>query len=226
MEDGKNSVCGQFSKISAVYDSQRRFMIPRFDDFYGAAVSVLDLPPHARISDLGAGTGIMAAFVLEKYPDASCQLVDVSADMLEKARARFGAGGAVEFLESDFANWNPESGSFDAVVSALAIHHIDDAQKRALFSKIFSTLKDGGIFVNAEQVLCATQAERAAARADREAIIVKHFSEADAAVARKRLLLDKCATVADQKKWLSDAGFKSVQIRYEYLDFAVFAARK
>jgi hypothetical protein len=28
------------------------------------------------------------------------------------------------------------------------------------------------------------------------------------------------------KKRLCDAGFKSVQIRYEYLGFAVFAARK
>lgn len=219
---GSRAVFKNLSRVrfpAALYDSALRRFLRR-----GAFGS--RLPPHARIADLGAGTGIMAAFVLGKYPDASCQLVDVSADMLEKARARFGANGAVEFLESDFEGWKPERGLLDAVVSALAIHHVDDAQKRALFSKIFCALKDSGIFVNAEQVLCATQAERDAARADREAIIIKHFSEVDAAVARKRLALDRCATAADQKKRLCDAGFKSVQIRYEYLGFAVSAARK
>lgn len=51
----------QFSKISAQYDSQRRNLIPEFDGFYGAAVDALDLPPNAKVADLGVGTGIMAA---------------------------------------------------------------------------------------------------------------------------------------------------------------------
>lgn len=47
------------------------------------------------------------------------------------------------------------------------------------------------------------------------------------AAARGRLALDKHATVAERKKKrLCDAGFKSAQTVYEYLDFAVFAARK
>ncbi len=37
----------QFSKISAQYDAQRKFMIPRFDDFYAAA-SDFTLPPSRR----------------------------------------------------------------------------------------------------------------------------------------------------------------------------------
>lgn len=72
----------QFSKISAQYDSQRRNLIPEFDGFYGAAVDALDLPPNAKVADLGAGTDIMAAQVLRRFPDARFDLVDVSDKML------------------------------------------------------------------------------------------------------------------------------------------------
>lgn len=139
----------QFSKISAQYDAQRKFMIPRFDDFYAAA-SDFTLPPSAQVIDLGAGTGILSARVLEKNPTAQIELLDVSEKMLEQARLRL-AGANVKYTLSDFASWNPQPRSFDAVISALAIHHIPDAEKIALYKKIFGAMKDGGIFVNANR---------------------------------------------------------------------------
>jgi cyclopropane fatty-acyl-phospholipid synthase-like methyltransferase len=42
---------------------------------------------------------------------------------------------------------------FDAIVSALAIHHLEDAEKRSLFARIHERLRPGGVFVNAEQVV-------------------------------------------------------------------------
>jgi SAM-dependent methyltransferase len=61
------------------------------------------------------------------------------------------------------SHWQPEivvhaltetlpSGPFDAVVSALAIHHLSDEDKRSLYARILDVLVPGGVFVNAEQV--------------------------------------------------------------------------
>jgi hypothetical protein len=38
------------------------------------------------------------------------------------------------------------------VVTALAVHHLDDAGKRSLYRRVADTLAPGGVFVNAEQV--------------------------------------------------------------------------
>src|SRR5260370_32167566 len=44
------------------------------------------------------------------------------------------------------------SKSYDAVVSALALHHLPDSGKRHLFADIFKYLTSGGVFINADQV--------------------------------------------------------------------------
>ena len=215
----------QFSKISAQYDSQRRNLIPKFDEFYGAAVGALSLPPSANVADLGAGTGIMAAQVLRRFPDAHCELVDVSDKMLALAKKRFADFAGFSFTLSDFDSWQPRGG-YDAVVSALAIHHIGDGAKKSLYRKIFESLKDGGMFVNAEQVLGATPEETRANSDARLAIVEKFMTADEAAVALERLKLDKCATVADNLGMLADAGFSECKCVFTHLDFAVLAAKK
>lgn len=215
----------QFSKISAQYDSQRRNLIPEFDGFYGAAVDALDLPPNAKVADLGAGTGIMAAQVLRRFPYARFELVDVSDKMLALAKKRFADFADFSFVLSDFDSWKPQ-GKYDAVVSALAIHHIEDSAKLSLYKKIFGALKDGGIFVNAEQVLGATPEEIKANSDARLAIVEKFMNADEAAVALERLKLDRCATVAENLAMLSEAGFSECECVFAHLDFAVLAAKK
>jgi hypothetical protein len=46
----------------------------------------------------------------------------------------------------------------DAVGLALAIHHLEDDEKRDLFARVFQALRPGGVFVNAEQAAGATPA--------------------------------------------------------------------
>ena len=57
--------------------------------------------------------------------------VDVSEPMLDRARERF-RGQPVEVLHHDLAEPLPDLGRFDCVVSALAIHHLEDERMRSL----------------------------------------------------------------------------------------------
>ena len=57
--------------ISKKYDEQRKKFIPCFDDFYGVAVSVASVDAeNTGILDIGAGTGLLSAFLMEIYPEA------------------------------------------------------------------------------------------------------------------------------------------------------------
>src|SRR3954452_25020483 len=80
--------------------------------------------------------------------------------MLEIARQRFAAlGGQVEIRVADYGT-EPLGEGYDAIVSALSIHHLEDPEKQRLFGRIFAALKPGGIFVNADQVAGPTETLR------------------------------------------------------------------
>jgi tRNA (cmo5U34)-methyltransferase len=85
-------------------------------------------------------------------PNARPTLFDLTPEMLTIARQRLKPlGKRVKFVTADFAKTAP-SKPYDAVVSALAIHHLPDSGKRHLFADIFKYLTPGGVFINADQV--------------------------------------------------------------------------
>ena len=151
----------EFNAVSEKYDRQRRFLIPCFEDFYQTALKLAEeVTTVKKVLDVGAGTGLMSAFFEEKYPKAKITLIDISKDMLKKAQERFDGNENISFLQADFATVDLPENHYDVVVSGLAIHHLPNELKRHLFGKIAKTLKPGGWFINADQVLGATPLAR------------------------------------------------------------------
>src|SRR3954447_11621937 len=144
MTDSTLSAPATFDAQAAAYEAPRRRLIPPFDAFYGTAVAALELlgRPPRRVLDLGAGTGMLAARVAAAYPDAELVLTDGAPAMLEQARAAL--GDRAQLHRADLAD-PPPDGPFDAVLSALAIHHLDDAGKQALFARVRAALPRGGV---------------------------------------------------------------------------------
>src|SRR5260370_6565086 len=132
----------------------RRKLVPCFDDFYRTALELLPLAPDAglEVLDLGAGSGLLYAMIAAAFPKARLTFFALTPEMLMMARARLKPSGKrVRFVTADFAAAAP-SKSYDAVVSALALHHLPDSGKRHLFADIFKYLTSGGVFINADQV--------------------------------------------------------------------------
>ena len=202
--------------------------MPCFDSFYGAALDALPFARDAALSvlDLGAGTGLLTALVAERHRNARFTLVDVAGEMLARARERFAGGGErFRFVQGDIAAL-PEFGRPDAVVSALAIHHLEATEKRALFAAIRRALAPGGVFVNADQVAGETPAEDAAQRARWEAEARALGSgDAELAAAKERMREDRPSTVPEQLRWLVEAGFAAPACSFRHGMFAVLVAR-
>lgn len=220
-----NIASSVFDAHASDYDAARRRLVPCFDAFYGSAVAALSLLGREprRILDLGAGTGGLSVLVAAAHPAAELLLLDGSAGMLELAADRL--GGRAELRLGDLRDPLP-AGRFDAVVSALAIHHLEDADKRDLLARVLPALAPGGVFVNAEQVAGATPwlAERDRAW-HRDASTALGTSAAEWQAAEQRMELDRLATMDAQLGWLRAAGFADVDCLFKDHGFAVLFGR-
>jgi len=218
-----------FAETADTYDRARRKLVPCFDDFYRTALDLLPFADDDRfeVLDLGAGTGLLSNMIAEAFPKARLTLFDLTPEMLTIARARLKAfGKRVKFVTADFASARAAS-SYDAVVSALAIHHLPDDGKRHLFGDIFKYLTPDGVFVNADQVAgeTATIDERARHLWMERARELK-VGDRDLAAAIERMKQDLPATVGRQMSWMREAGFIEVSCAYRNLIFAVFSGVK
>lgn len=214
-----------FDNAAADYDQLRRSLIPCFDDFYGTAVNIVpfDKLSSRSILDLGAGTGLYSGMLQAVYPNASVTLLDLAPEMLEKAKVRFEIMGKLptillgDYLETDF------EGCYDLIISALSIHHLADEDKEQLYQKIYASLKPGGMFVNADQVLGATTEIEQLYRTNwLESVRAKGISEEELNKALQRMEYDRMTPLNTQLEWLEKAGFQNVDCWYKNFSFAVF----
>jgi tRNA (cmo5U34)-methyltransferase len=217
-----------FDPWASQYDRARRQLIPCFDRFYQAARDQLPFPVQApiRVLDLGAGTGLLTAFVLERYAQAHITLYDASSEMLAVARRRFHwLGDRVACLHGDYRQELPP-GPFHAVVSALSIHHLDEAEKLRLFYELPVVLHPGGVFVNADQVLGETPEQE---RQFRESWLVQvraaGITPSDLNAALERMKADRMSPLAVQLDGLRAAGFQDVRCVFQQESFVVYTGR-
>lgn len=220
-----------FGEAAESYDFARRRLVPCFDEFYGA---ILELVPAEgfgdsfRVLDLGAGTGLLGAMVGRDFPGAEITMTDFSEEMLDVARRRFSGEpeGRFALRLMDYAK-EPLPGEYEVVVSALSIHHVEDDAKRRLFREVHRVLVEGGEFINGDQVLGSTpEVERTRHESWLRRARELGAGEDDISSALRRMETDKCATLGSQLAWMEEAGFASVECRYENGRFAVYSGRK
>jgi len=217
-----------FNKFAQDYDSQREYIIPEMRQYYGAAVWAMETAiPQPEILDVGAGTGLLSAFLVEKFPDARLTMIDVSENMLKLAWKRFERRPGTEYIVCDYSH-SELGGPYDIVCSALSIHHLSPEDKRQLFGRIFSALKPGGMFVNADQADGETPYFR-----QRYLDYWNDFlrggpmtKEQHAEILKRRDTLDRNEKLSVQLTSLAEAGFSDVDVVYKNRTFIVTVARK
>ena len=215
-----------FDRAAQDYDRTRRQLIPCFDAFYGMALSLLPDRPNLRILDVGAGTGLLSGLIRAQQSESQLTLADVSEAMLAKAQQRFANDTQVSYQIVDFID-GELTGNYDAVVSALALHHTPQDQLKAVFAKIHTVLQPDGIFINADQVLGNTlENEAAYERHWRAAVLASGAGQAVLDMAIERMKADRTATLDHQLMWLREIGFQHVECWFKEYRFAVYSGAK
>lgn len=218
----------QFNQIAHEYDDNRKRFIPCFDDFYinttNFILSNIDVPK--RIVDLGAGTGLLSYFWYKHHPTAEYLLIDIADEMLKVARKRFEGIENVSYQIKDYTGELPGV-IFDTVISALSIHHLEDAEKMKLFLKIYDSLPAGGLFVNYDQ-FCAGQSQMNEWFDSYWENQLYHsgLTENDIELWKERRKLDRECSVEQEVGMLKKCRFDSVKCVYTYQKFSVIVAVK
>lgn len=217
----------KFDQNARIYDQQRRWVIPCLDDLY---TIIADLArsevPGPKILDMGAGTGLLTQYLYEKFERAEFTLIDLSEEMLNIARQRFKGKPNFKYITGDYVKYDFQD-KFDIVASSLSIHHLEDPNKEFLYGKIYETLNEGGIFLNADQVLAPSPSnELEYQRNWREKIEDGSLRESEKISILERMKFDKPAKLEYNLKWLEKSGFKDVDVFYKYYNFCVLYGKK
>ena len=173
------------------------------------------VPPTAnRILDLGSGDGRLLALVLADRPDAEAVALDFSPTMLDRLHHRFAPNPRVQVIEHDLSQPLPEFGTFDAIVSSFAIHHLIHARKRDLYTEIFARLNPGGVFCNLEHVASATPA------------LHTQFLSAIGYTSETEDPSNKLYDLHAQLTWLREIGFNDVDCHWKWRELALLAGTR
>jgi len=217
----------KFGAVSTQYDSQRQYLIPCFTDFYHSCLPFIKRVSNAKtILDLGAGTGLFSQLVYEQNPHLRFTLADISAPMLSVAKERFEGLNNFNFIELDFSS-AAIPGKYDIIISGLAIHHLEDADKQHLYNNVFKALNEGGLFINADQVTGRTMLFDNLYKYEwRETVSHSGLDHEALIQAFERTKLDKFAPLETQLQMLERAGFNEVDCIYKNMNFAVFGGFK
>jgi tRNA (cmo5U34)-methyltransferase len=223
----KQIIKEQFNQNAPSYDDQRKMLIPCFDDFYSIPTSLIETKKEdPSVLDIGAGTGLFSSFIKEKYPKATISLIDLSDKMMDVSKERFSNYNDIRYIIADYSEYIFEE-KFDIIISSLSIHHLSDEEKRKLYKKIYLSLNQEGIFINADQVLGHTPFIENLYKDDwKSKIEISGLTRKEINDAYERTKLDKMATLSDQINWLNESGFQDVDCIYKYFNFVVLFARK
>lgn len=165
-----------------------------------------------RFLDLGTGDGRMLALTRERHPDAIAIGLDSSEPMLARAASRFETDSTIELGAHDLGAPLAVAGPFDAVVSGLAIHHLEDERKRELFAEIHTLLRPGGVFANLDLVRSASTELHERFRRE----IGRPQDDPT----------DRLADLSAQLTWLRGAGFAEAECHFKWLELALVVAPK
>ncbi len=174
------------------------------------------IPKNAkRVLDLGTGNGRIMSLIRLSNANVEGIALDFSEPMLKQARKQFEKDSKIVVFKHDLSVPLPKDlGYFDAIVSSLAIHHLEHPRKKALYAEIFEMLNSGGFFCNLEHVAPAS-----------ENLHLK-FLEASGLSLENEDPSNKLLDVETQLGWLREIGFVDVDCYWKWLEIAVLAGFK
>jgi trans-aconitate methyltransferase len=236
---------GWDEQASQTFIDYGRYFVP---DRERQLQTIVDLVPgHDRpctIFELACGEGLLAQALLEQFPACTVYGLDGSTEMLQRAQqrlARFGERFRAEPFDLFARSWRKADQPVHAVVTSLAIHHLDGPQKQELFRDIHDMLAPGGAFIIADLVEPAHQLGRALAAKAWDEAVRERALELDGTLDGFALFerehwnmyrysdpedIDKPSRLFDQLKWLEQAGFVDVDVFWMCAGHAIFGGWK
>ena len=237
-ETWSESDSGHFIDYGAYFVPEREVQI----NTICAVIPQPDRPVH--IAELCCGEGLLAAALVDQFPRATVHVLDGSQTMLEATTSRLEAfADRVDSQLFDLAatEWRRFPWPLHAIVSSLAVHHLDGSGKRQLFADMTSALAPGGALVICDLVEAASrQGNRVYARHWDDGVRQRSL-ELDGNLDKFAFFqhdrwnyyadpepdpVDQPSPLLAQLKWMEAAGLVNVDVHWLKAGHAIFSGRK
>ena len=191
-----------------------------------AQAAARSTPHAAAMLDIGCGAGNLSLKLRSVLPRLEVTLIDLSLPMLTRATERL--GGGVHSIQGDIRDIPLAAESFDIAAGAAVFHHLRGADEwRAVFGKVYRSLRPGGSFWISDLIFHSTPAVQelmwarygdylAALKDDEYRRHVFEYVEYE----------DTPRPLLFQIDLLRECGFREVEILHKNSCFAAFGALK
>ena len=214
-----------------MYDRNASASMPGYTDLHRTLIGGIPYLPTRAFSvlELGVGTGTLSALLLSQFPHAQVTGIDLSPRMIALARRKLkGFRTRVELIAGPLEDF--EERPYHVVVSALAIHHLSDADKWRLFRRVYRNLPRGGYLGDADDhlpedpIFDQRYAQIASARTGSALSGVRWTNLQE--VWHEHEQFDHPCTLAAETAALERAGFAHVGVPWRFFGQAVVWAYK
>ncbi|MEU9291581.1 class I SAM-dependent methyltransferase [Streptomyces sp. NPDC048275] len=158
------------------WDRQQEWYLPDREERFRVMLDMVEavVGPEPRVLDLACGTGTITARLFDRLPKATSTGVDLDPALLTIAEGTFAGDDRVTFVTADLKDprWTARLpyDSYDAVLTATALHWLHSEPLAALYGQVAELVRDGGVFMNADHMIDeSTPRINAAERAQRHA---------------------------------------------------------
>lgn len=236
---------GWTEDTSATFRNLAHYAVPEREIQIDTIVALIPEPGGpAAVMDICCGEGRLTTALLERFPTLKVLAYDGSPSMLTATRANAGIHAErVETQVIDIAktDWRRPEAPLHAVVSSLAIHHLNGPDKRTLFAAIAAALKPGGVFVLADLVEPATSRSQAVAADAWDAETRRRALDTDGTLAgfdrfiaegwnHYRLTepdpIDQPSRLVDMLDWLRAVSFTDVDVHWMKAGHVILSGSK
>ncbi|MGW0575781.1 class I SAM-dependent methyltransferase [Streptomyces sp. NPDC002920] len=141
------------------WDRQQEWYMPDREERFRVMVDMVEavVGPTPRVLDLACGTGTITARLLARLPGATSTGVDLDPALLAIAEGTFAGDDRVTLVTADLkeADWATRlpCDSYDAVLTATALHWLHSEPLAALYGQVAELVRDGGVFMNADHMI-------------------------------------------------------------------------
>lgn len=224
-----NKVEQFYDQLSSKYSELIVKCVPRYPELiYNMFHYIPEEFKPKRILDLGCGTGNLTDQMFKTFPEAEIDALDISEEILNESRKRFSHVPNIRYIQADFKTLHLPPGSYDLVMSSIAIHHIEDPDKIKLYREVFQALTPGGIFIFADQTRGITDEiyKKNISNWKEEALRLGSSQENWEMWMAHQDAHDFHTPIRWRFQQLEEAGFSETDLIWKYLLWAVIWARK
>ena len=213
-------------EVAEVFDDMIARSVPYYDDLQRLIVQMVGqyYKSGTIVYDLGCSTGTSSLMLAKNIEGIDIIAIDNSLEMIEEAKVKTGEYSNVKYVKEDISIMDFNQSS--VILLSYVMQFIDVNKRIGLLSKIYNSLLPGGLLIMSEKIKFDNFNQE---------IINLHeqFKRAnkysDLEIKQKRDALDNVLiphTKDENIKLIKSAGFKRVEVFFQYLNFCGFMAVK